>query len=447
MSRATNIASLWVVGEGDESRKRLRREDERRQGDESEWGYDRLLSSPIALAMFGNPIILPGLPGHPIPDDSVDLLIHVDGTRCVAPPEIQAYHRSWQTFSLFEIVTRGRLHFTGSDFQVGLNETRDDAQQRQVWQELLNMSPTVQTHNGRRRLVMRAGTNLTVRRRVSQLIADALGVMVMERVLGRSYTAFSFVDERHDYEVLVGRRVLKLETRGRFNQSGRAGAIHQLDSKFGASRNYARAVGAIAYPSDRPARTFADVELLDPEGNAEPLKRPALLRSVLRHYVSLFESLKSPVVQELTSLVELPAGELRHVIDERDPRRWHWNRQIGDYSYFGEWEASIGNARIVGRLVREFPLPARLAQLLDVPKHHEGVGLWGVWKPVTRVLASRDTLRLLKATWDDPERSGARARLSAGVAAVSLSDGTYFAWAPRLGVLQDGIGLRRARGD
>lgn len=228
-------------------------------------------------------VTLPGLPGLPIPDDVVDMHVHVDASRCVPPPEISAFHDTWQTVSLLEIVTRGAMYFGADMPVVGAGESVADARMRRFWNDFIEARPKAVRAFKRERLVL-SPPSADEKGRISMLFGEAVAVIMAERMFRVPYTSITRTPDRHDHEFLGPNGVVRLEARGRFNGKGKNAAIAELDDKFGSARDYSRAVGVLSYPSDRPKRRRPDVEILDPEGNFLPPTRPERIRRVLRHF-------------------------------------------------------------------------------------------------------------------------------------------------------------------
>src|SRR4051794_2135502 len=104
--------------------------------------------------MIRGAVILPGLPGLPIPDDVVHMHVHVDASRCTPPQQVSAFHNVWEQVSLLEIVTRGAMYFASDAPVIGAKETAADALMRRFWNEFIEARPRPVRVGQRDRLVL-----------------------------------------------------------------------------------------------------------------------------------------------------------------------------------------------------------------------------------------------------------------------------------------------------
>jgi len=378
----------------------------------------------LAEMAFG-PIVLPGLPHHPIPDVEFDALVHVDATRCAPPPAIAELHGTLQPVSMLEVVTRGAIQYQRSHFDPGTSgETEAEAHMRRAWDHIKDSQWRVVEIGGIRRLVITQEENDELTHPTSQILGMALATLLMERALRVSYTAFLNVHGRTDLEVLVGARVLKVEARGRFNHNGRARAVRELDKKFAKTRNYDRAIGVLAYPSDRPDRSFPDVELFDPPARREPRSPWDRADRVLAHYEEFFKQIGAYAA--VAAIAEWRRPGHRQAWREMQSRRygpWHWPALIDEVGIFGRQEIEIGGERFLGN-VMPVSLPESVSRVLGLGARPRL--FWGIWLPITRILGTQETLALL-----EPPEFRRGVHLDEDSARMWLSDGTVLVWTAR----------------
>lgn len=368
--------------------------------------------------MFDGPIVLPGLPGHPIAEDQVDLLVSVDDERCTPPATIRAFNGSWQAVSLFEIVSRGAIHFSRTQPVLGANETRADALMRLFWQEVINARPH-QAFDGRHhRLVFDPVGDPDEQGRISMLVAEALAVLMVERMFNIPYTAITRVATRHDHEFLSPQGIVRVEARGRFNHANHSAAIEELDGKFGATRNFAQAVGVIAYPSDRNERGWPDLDIVDPEGETTPPRRPDRIRQVLRHFETYADSQGNDSLAELYRLLlSLSDDVLLHL----------FATARGSVLAIGAPTPSLGGSSVMragaatyyGRVIPAFAAPQWIGTAAG-----DGPLFWGLWSRALEATFSSEVELLL-----DIQQSSQISRDDNGTIFLRFSDGTLLAWA------------------
>jgi len=362
-------------------------------------------------------VVLPGLPGHPIPDDVVQLLIAVDSGRCKPPAQIARFDRTWQSVSILELVTRGAMYFAADLAPVlAPRETRAEAWMRRFWQDLVDARPRSVSDGKHARLVFDRGNEPDEEARRSMLVGEALAVLMTERMFDIPYTAITRTPGRHDHEFLGNEGVVRVEARARFDRKGRQAAIAELDDKFGSTRNFARSVAVISYPSDRVRRTAADLEILDPEGDPQPPSRPDRMRAVLRHYEQYAERNGNEALFTLYSfLLSLTDDDLlplfvsgrRTILDSAIPP-----------SLGGDRVFRIGGETHLGYLRSGFAAPTWLGERGD------GVVFTGLWTGALERSLSSDIERLLDV------RGGSRTSQDEhGTLFVQLGDGTLFVWA------------------
>src|SRR5882672_2379775 len=120
-------------------------------------------------------IALPSVPGDPIPEDIIDLLVSVDSARCAPGSKLAVTDNTWIQASLFEIVVSGTLHFAGTPVHRIAGETTKQFLQRRVWQELSSFDPSARTEGERRRLTFPVIQNQREKARLAELLGDAIG--------------------------------------------------------------------------------------------------------------------------------------------------------------------------------------------------------------------------------------------------------------------------------
>lgn len=385
--------------------------------------------------MISSGVVLPGLPGLPIPDDVVHMHVHVDTSRCAPPRQISAFHDTWQPVSLLEIVTRGAMYFASDAPVVGTSETVPDALMRRFWNEFIEARPKSVKVGSHDRLVL-SPPSADERGRISMLFGEALAVLMAERTFRVPYTSITRTPERHDHEFLGPEGVVRLEARGRFNGAGKKRAIAELDQKFGGARNFSRAVGIIAYPSDRPNRRMSDIEIMDPEGEPQLPMRPERIRRVLRHFAEYAERSNATALFDLNAfLLTLGNDELAAVFS---PQRDSIFVDDGLAPSGGPYVLTTATGVYSGHVYEGFSAPTWISGTSETK---DGVVFVGIWDGILKRTFSGAIDELLDHY--EPTR---QSRDDYGTLFVQLSDGTLVAWGPSMDALvRSGVQRRYLR--
>jgi hypothetical protein len=374
--------------------------------------------------MITGAVELPGLPGLPIPDDVVDILVHVDASRCPPPPQLSGFHDTWQRVSLLEIVTRGAMYFASDAPVVGANETAADALMRRFWNEFNEARPRPVRVGGRDRLVL-SPPRADERGRLTMLFGEAMAVLITERMFRVPYTSITRTPARHDHEFLGPTGVVRLEARGRFNGSGKDAAIAELDEKFSGARDFSRAVGVLSYPSDRPNRRRPDVEVLDPEGEPRQPTRSERIRRVLRHFAEYAGRTNAVALFDLYGfLLSLGDDDLADVFAPRRDSIFA-NERLAPFG--GPDVLSTAAGVYTGHIHEGFSAPSWITGTRET---RDGVVFVGVWDGMLRRTFSGAIDGLLDGY--EPTR---QSRDGDGTLFVQLGDGTVVAWAPSMDAL------------
>ena len=342
-------------------------------------------------------INLPTLPGRPIPNQKVELLIHVNEDYCSAPNRIKKWHNQWMTLSIPEIVSSATVHFQGASLRRALNESKAQAQKRRAWERLWDHNPRGQSANGRTRLILNKGNNSDEQGQVSFLLGDALGVAAMKQIFKISLNAFKKRNfsqyVRHDFDVVVGRKILRLETRGRFDANNRSTAIDEVEDKFGHSRSFTQAIGALIYPSENPDRNRPDIELLDPEDTNAYLSNAALARHILRYYLDLLLDLGATASNLIRVLLKLNDADLiarlKAGVEELQFRRNDRNQSTG---LWGPTRFTIGEDEFWGVKYDNMRRPSWIKEEL---REKDVVLFWGIWHGVLARLGTISLFELM----------------------------------------------------
>lgn len=402
------------------------------------------------------PVILPGLPGLPIPGYEVELLVNVDdGSRltppCNPPPEIAQYNGKFLKLSLPDIVHWGTVHFQRVKIKLGANETRCEGRMREVWHAFLNYDPRPVTVAGYSRLIVSRFENSDVQSDFTEIFADAVGVAVAAKILKANFggiTKRNFNQAvRHDYDIALRGRVVKLETRGRFNAGNRTGAIREVDVKFSRAHtstkrgkrrkfavvgtgDYSQSIGALVYPSSEKHRTYPDVELLDPTQELHPPSPVRLARILHRHYQEFFLKQNVKVAERISELLEMPDKELDSLlrvgdVTFKDPKSFPPLR----IAFFGRTRLWLSDEEFIGTYFDEAAVPPWVS---PSPQSVAGVFFFGVWRKVIERLGSYRILEMLEVpTVASPSYT------EDGNTFVLHSDGLLTAW------LQSSASLKR----
>ncbi|WP_386069784.1 DISARM system helicase DrmA [Tahibacter sp. UC22_41] len=369
----------------------------------------------------------------------MELLVHVDTSRCTPPQQISAFHDTWQPVSLLEIVTRGAMYFAADAPVIGTNETAADAFMRRFWNEFIEARPRPVRVGRHDRLILSPPT-ADESGRITMLFGEAMAVLMAERMFQIPYTSITRTPARHDHEFLGPRGVVRLEARGRFNGRGREAAIAELDSKFSDTRDFSQAIGVLVYPSDRQARRRPDLEVLDPLSEPQSPKKSDLIRRVLRHYSEW--AMRSGA----SSLIDL-YGQLLSLRNDELTRAYSQSSGIfldeGRGPSAGPDVLSTRAGVYSGYVLDGFGAPSWIA---GINESKNGVVFVGIWNGVVERTFTTAITDLLD--FYEPAR---QSRDNYGTLFNQLNDGTVVAWAPdidtlrRSGVQQHRVAAARRR--
>lgn len=382
--------------------------------------------------MISRAVVLPGLPGLPIPDDVVHMHVQVDRSRCTPPRHLLEFHDTWQPVSILEIVTRGAMYFASDEPVVGPNETVADALMRRFWNEFIEARPKSIKVGSHDRLVL-SPPSADERGRISMLFGEASAVLMAERMFRVPYTSITRTPDRHDHEFLGPEGVVRLEARGRFNGAGKKRAIAELDQKFEGARNFSRAVGIIAYPSDRPNRRMPDIDVVDPEGEPQSPGRPDRIRRVLRHFAEHAERSNTTALFDLYAfLLTLGDDELVAVFS---PERESIFVDDGLAPSGGPYVLTTATGVYSGDVYEGFAAPTWISGTSETK---EGVVFVGIWDGILKRTFSGAIDELLVTT--SPRVSHVTITVpSLSSSAMALSSRGGQAWMPSFGREFSGI--------
>lgn len=383
------------------------------------------------------PLNFPYLPGRPVPGNDLHLKVTVNSTVCTPPQEIAEFHDQWLNIPLREIVLSGAIHYQNTNLPILPNEHALERRMRSTWEDIWKGSPRSQPVAGRNRLLFGPIGDPDEQTRLSYILGDTIGVAVAKRIYGVSYAAFTKRNyspaTRHDFEISVGGNAVMLETRGRYDKNHRIDALQQIAHKFGAVRNFNRAMGVLVYPSNNLNRSIEDVEIVDPEGDDVPPTRMSLARQVLSHYLPYFDEQNVSVRLVLRGLIAMSNEELEStlsngasgIVEPRNARR---------IAHFGRTSLPLGGDSFYGTYFAGWAAPRWGDISLG---QREGLFYWGISRQVIKRLGTLELFDLL------PSTQGFQATVTDdGVQLFLFDDGILIAWTPDWETLQAAVHSR-----
>lgn len=391
-------------------------------------------------------IHLPRLPLQPIPNDAVDIHVRVDRERCTPPHDLARFDNTWQTFSIFELLSCAALQSVDSP-RVVAGETPAQARLSDAWFRLWDWNPHAEhDRQGHRRLMLDAHANPDRQGDVTELLGNGLGIALAQRVLRVPLSAFTrrnfSAKVRQDFDVTTPTGIVWLENRGRFERNHLKNAIEELDAKFEntpKTRSYQRCMAAITCPSTKLWRTGADVELMDPAGDPSPPTREEEAKAVARYYRAYASRLGLSVGSYFDLVQEMPVRTLGRSIRER-------RRLVPDYDQqpwlWGTHEARISKSRYVGIMGEGWSALDSAAARTGVrpPQFSEGGWFLGLWLEAARSLSSYDLYEFLAV------REGTETALVDGsVYCARFTDGSVFAASSSMRELKRALRLTEIR--
>ena len=381
------------------------------------------------------PLNFPNLPGRPVPGDDVHFKITVNTTPCAPPQEIADYDGQWLKIPLRELVVSGAIHYQNTNLPIIPGERALEGRMRTSWEDIWKANPRTVSVDGRNRLIVGPIGDPDEQTRLSYILGDTIGVAVAKRVFRVSYAAVRkrnyAPDVRHDFELATGNNRVKLETRGRYNRGHRTEALRQIGVKFGAVRDFNRAMGVLVFPSDDPNRAFEDVEIVDPEGEDAPPTRPYMARQVLSHYLPYFDEQNVTMRFVIRGLLNMEDAELEAVLANGVPDILQ-SRNYRRIAHFGRISLPLGDDRFFGTAYEGWAPPRWGGP--EIPGAREGQFFWGVSRSVLRRLGTFQLLDLFRTG------SGFQATTTdAGVQLFLFDDGILVAWTPNWETLQQTV--------
>ena len=245
----------------------------------------------------------PVFPSGPAPviqppsSEKVTLRVKVDRTRCNGTdPEIekrlQKLEQEGLTISIAQLVANANLHFAGYVKDDG--EGEEAARVRQAWSELrhLNMRAVKEGEGKTVRKVLRVdkSTNSRETARSTEVLAMGVSLQIGIVIFNRPYRYWASTPGLKTYDLAAKDpqgNELKVEARGRIDETNRKKAVEQVHKKFKIA-DFSQAIGVIVFPRTKAAPHKEDILVVDPDGNAEPAPSDAQYRNLLLHYVPIF---------------------------------------------------------------------------------------------------------------------------------------------------------------